>query len=142
MIKVQQLTPGQWSPLSQQAHLIVFKEHKPSEWDRIDFALLTEKDGNIRAYVTCREISHDTLYWQYGGAFPNIKGSIYSIQDMDAFLGWCRERYARVTFLVENTNYPMLKMAMRSRFQIAGVRVFKGSILLEHLLEFPSKEAA
>lgn len=142
---VEKLTPAQWAPLSENAHLVVFGRHKPASLDRIDFALLARKESktidygmrqNLLAYVTCRELDADTLYWQFGGSFPGTLGTVSSKTCMEAFLAWSREHYKRVSFLVENTNAPMLKMGLFFGFKIVGIRTFEGSVLVEHLKEF------
>lgn len=125
-----------WQQYSENAHKIAFNEHKPRDWDRIDFALLVVDADKPAGYVTCREHDSHSVYWQFGGAFPGTKESIHAYRGYQAFVEWCRPRYQRVGTLIENTNTAMLKMAMKVGFRIVGVRNFKGSILLEHLLEF------
>lgn len=135
-MRVAQITKEDWAVLSEKAHLVVFNEKKNAENDRIDFALVCENEHEIpMGYVTCRETDAHTLYWQYGGMFPDTKGSIKSLGVTKKFLEWCKERYKRVYFQVENTNAPMLKMAIACGFVIIGVRNYKGSILVEHILD-------
>jgi hypothetical protein len=129
--------PKEWKNLSEKAHLIAFSETKPSEWDRIDFALLVRRGEQAMGYVTCREHDHETLYWQYGGAFPGTKESSLTFAGYKAFVSWSQKKYKRITTLIENNNVVMLKMAMKVGFRIVGVRLFRGHVLLEHLLEFP-----
>lgn len=136
MIEIDQLTKKQWAEHSEQAHAICFKAHKPKEWDRIDFALVVRDDQKLMGYVTCREIDAETLYWQFGGAFPGTVKTSLSWKGYQAFVEYCKSRYKRVTTLIENTNCVMLKMAMKVGFRIVGIRTFKGDVLLEHLLEF------
>lgn len=136
-MNVQVIQKDDWKELSEKAHLIVFNEAKDSSIDRIDFALATESpDGVLLNYVTCRELDKESLYWQYGGSFPSAKGTVLSYRAVKALLDYCKMHYKRVSFYVENTNSAMLKMAMKCGFLITGVRNYKGSILLEHLLEF------
>lgn len=136
-MRVHKVSPEDWKPLSELAHSAVFKEHKPSDWDRIDFVLTVEEDdGKPRGYVTCRELDAKTLYWQFGGAFPDTQNSIAAFRGYQNFARWSKDRYDRVCTYIENTNSPMLKMAAKIGFVIVGVRNFKGSVLLEHLLEF------
>lgn len=136
MVTVECFTPQDWKKFGENAHKIAFSEILPPGQNRIDFALMPVKNGVPMGYVTCRELDSDTLYWQFGGAFPGTKSTSLSWQAYQALLGWCKERYKRVSYLVENTNLPMLKMAMLSGFRIHGVRFYKGSILVEHLVEF------
>lgn len=143
MIRIEKIAPEVWKKTySELAHQSVFGKQKPSEWDRIDFALLfiDETMDVAAAYITCREYDHETLYWQFGGAFPSSQGTLRSSACFQESLIWCAAKYKRVTFLVENTNFRMLKFAMKENFKIVGVRNFHGSILLEHMLEFETKE--
>lgn len=140
MIRLEVFTAEEWKQLSEVAHDVVFKKlfHKDNE--RIDFALMgVNEEGKPCGYVTCVERDADTLYWQFGGTFPGTKSTSVSYQVYRVFLDWCKQHYKRVTFLVENNNLPMLKMAMMGGFKIVGLRNFKGSILLEHLLEFENE---
>lgn len=134
---VDKFSSREWAEYSEQAHLICFSEIKPKEWDRIDFALVVRSEEKLMGYVTCREISADTVYWQFGGSFPDTKGTTKSWRCMNALVDFCREaKYKRITYLVENDNYAMLKMSMLMGFKIVGLRTFKDSVLLEHLREF------
>jgi hypothetical protein len=136
MIEIKKLNKEQWNELSEKAHSICFNEHKPSEWDRIDFALVGDNFGIPMGYITCRETDAKTLYWQFGGAFPSSKETVWCFHTYQKFVDFCRSDYERITTLIENTNTVMLKMAMKVGFRIVGIRYFKGSVLLEHLLEF------
>jgi len=136
-MKIERIEPQIWSSLSENAHKIAFNTLKPASQDRISFALLAVNDANIPlGYVTCREHDADTLYWQFGGAFPGTIGTTISFPTYCQFVEWCKPHYKRITTLIENTNTVMLKMAMKVGFRIIGVRFYKGSILLEHVLEF------
>lgn len=137
-MRVQKIDKEDWKELSKRAHLIVFNEDKDPLKDRIDFALTVEEAESslLLAYVTCRETDSDTLYWQYGGSFPGTKGTILSYRAVQALLRYCQERYKRVFFYVENKNSAMLKMALKCGFLITGIRNYKNTILVEHLLEF------
>lgn len=136
-IEVEQISKEDWRPLSEKVHLVVFSESKPADFDRIDFALIakTETKG-LMGYVTCREFDAHSLYWQYGGAFPGTKGSSLTLAGYMRFVWWTKQRYKRVSTLVDNSNIVMLKMAMKVGFRIIGVRNFGGHILLEHCMEF------
>lgn len=136
MIKVEVISKELWAGMSESAHLTVFCEKRPWEFNRIDFALMAVDEKPLQ-YVTCRELDQETLYWQYGGSFPSCKGTPKSFAAYKAIIETCRKAgYKRITFLVENNNFSMLKFAMASGFMITGVKNFQGSILLEHILEF------
>lgn len=136
MISVVKVHRDDWKDMGESAHIAVFGKLKPPEKERIDFALLVENEKELMGYLTCREHDSETLYWQFGGAFPGTQGSSLTFSGYQAFVAWCKERYKRVTTLIENENTVMLKMAMKVGFRIVGVRTYQGEILLEHLLEF------
>lgn len=138
-IFVTQLHPDEWNQLSEKAHLVTFNTHKPREWDRIDFALIVQNERDMMGYLTCREHDAETIYWQFGGAFPGTRESSLTFQGYKAFVEFCKKRYKRCTTLIENDNFVMLKMAMKVGFKIVGLRLYNGAVLLEHVLEFASE---
>jgi hypothetical protein len=138
---VKRFEPQEWELISEKVHDIIFNEIKPSSYDRIGYALLaTDDDGTMFAYMTCRENDSETVYWQYGGSFPAARDTIKSFKAYQAFARWHSERYKRVVTLIENTNFVMLKMAMKIGFKIIGIRNYKGDVLLEHLMEFKEEK--
>ena len=139
MIVVHKLSVKQWEDLAEKAHGVVFNESRPAHFDRVDFALVAVDDDQklMIGYTTMREISHDTIYWQYGGSFPEYRGTPIAAKGYALFIQWCKEHgYKRITTLIENNNKAMLKLAAFNDFIIVGVRNFKGKVLLEHGLEF------
>jgi hypothetical protein len=135
------VSKSDWAVLSEHAHRAVFSEVKPAAVDRIDFALLVrDHSGPPHGYVTCREHDAETLYWQFGGAFPGTKDTAKSFRSYTALVEWCKPRYKRLTTIIENSNTVMLKMAMKVGFKIVGIRFHQGSVLIEHLLEFDKGE--
>lgn len=135
LIEVDQLNPKQWEQVSEKAHLVVFNTTKPKDWDRIDFALIVRRGEDLMGYLTAREHDAHTLYLQYGGAFPGTRDSSLSFVAYKAMVDFCKDRYPRITTIVENNNFVYLKMAMKVGFKIVGVRVHQSSVLLEHLWE-------
>lgn len=136
MIKIVRIPKEDWPSFSEHAHMAVFKREKPAHFDRIDFALVSMMDDKIMGYVTCREHDHETLYWQFGGAFQDAKNSMRVLPCYLEMVNSCKADYKRISTLIENTNIPMLRLAMKAGFRIMGVRAYQNSILLEHLLEF------
>lgn len=130
-IEVDQIPKKEWDLLSEKAHLITFNEKKPVDWDRIDFALIIRNGDDLMAYVTCRETNFETLYWQFGGAFPGTRSTSLSYACYREAIDWCRGKYKRITTLIENTNVVMLKMALKAGFLVVGTKVFNGHVLLE-----------
>lgn len=135
-ITIRSLSIEEWKPLAEQAHLVVFSTLYPSEHQRFDGVLLaTDEFDTMLAYVSFREFSYDVVYWQYGGAFPGIKGGIHSFNVYQEFLKTHFQKYRVVTTLIENTNVAMLKFAMKVGFRITGIRCVGESVLLEHTIE-------
>lgn len=134
-MNVVRLTPEEWAQYSALAHELVFNEIKDPETERVAFALLALHEDRPAAYVTCQELDSKTLYWQYGGMFPSVKGSIHAFKAYRTLVDYCLGNYNRVCFRVENKNLAMLKFALKLGFEIVGLRVYKGQIFLEHVLE-------
>lgn len=138
MIEVKRIEPPEWKLLSRDAHVSVFREDWDADKDRIDYALLTVDGKNeLIQFATIRELDAESAYIQYGGSFPNYRGTATSHRSFQAILRWLDERYKNVSFLTENTNFAMLKFAIKERFVVIGVRNFKNHIMLEH---FKTKE--
>jgi hypothetical protein len=135
-MKASYLTPQEWDQYAEKAHLICFDEVMDADINRIDFALVIHEDDVPLSYTTCREFDKNTVYMQFGGAFPSAKNTLKSFFSYKVMLDTLSEKYMRATTLIENTNLPMIKFAMKAGFKIIGVRYYKGSILLEHLLEW------
>lgn len=134
MIRVQRISKEDWKEkFAEDAHISVFKEPWPADFERIDFALLTVDDeDNLVQYVTLREMDKESVYLQYGGSFADYRGSIKSFESYSTILDYLSESYKNVGFLVENTNFPMLKFAIKKEFVIVGTRYADGKLFLEH----------
>jgi len=140
MIEVKKLSKEEWELVSANAHLICFDEQRPSSMDRIDFALMNLVDGEPSSYATIRELDAESCYWQYGGAFPNHKGSTYSYHSYQAVAAWCFDNgYKRISTYIQNTNITMIKFALKLGFKIIGTRTFKNAVYVEFLLEVDSE---
>lgn len=140
MYCVNQISPHDWEVFSENAHLIVFEKKRPGHLDRIDYALVvTDDKDTLLGYLTAKELDAESVYWQYGGAFPTAKGNVHAARGYGAFVEWARGRYKRVSTLVENTNVRYLKLAMAHGFRVNGVKIMKSKILVEMLLEFENR---
>lgn len=137
-MRVVKISKEKWAELSEKAHLIVFNEIRKPEMERIDYALLVESDSGVpMQYATCRELDAESVYFQYGGSFPGTKGTGKSLRCFDKIIEWSEfAGYRRISFLVENTNEAMMKLALRFGFLVVGLRNFKGQVFLEHTKEF------
>lgn len=134
---INKLTPEEWASFSQTVHRVVFKEIISENFLRFDFALIVEDmEHKSCSYVLCRDYGNDTVYMQYGGSFPNTVGvENKSLETFDAIQSYIFSKFQRVTFLVDNSNFPMLKFAMKAGFKIIGIRNYGNKIFLEHFKE-------
>ena len=136
MIEVDKLTPKEWAEMSQDAHKVAFEEVRKPDMDRVSFALLGRENHIPLGYVTVRELDKESIYWQYGGAFPSSAKSPKVLTCYLKFINYCLELgYRRITTYIENTNKSMLKLAIEVGFLPIGIRTFKNQILLELILE-------
>jgi hypothetical protein len=136
-VKTVQIPKEEWTSYSERFHLIVFNELRLKTLDRIDYALVAEDaEGIPFGFCTVKEFDSESVYWQFGGGIPGVRNSIQAVKGYESFIEWTKERYKRITTLIENTNISYLKLAMHFGFRIIGCRTFKGIILVELLNEF------
>ncbi len=133
-VEVVKVSPDQWAEhCSHSAHLAVFNEIMPPEYERIDFALIavaTQTNTPV-AYMTLRELDKDTVYLKHGGAFDPVRGTTMVLESYQAMLRHLDERYVRQSTLVLNSNIAYLKMALAVGFRVVGIRYFKNTVLLD-----------
>lgn len=136
MIKIVKVDAKDWRGLeSEKAHYLTFGDFRARELERFDFTLLGFKDETLIGYFNCKEMDAETLYIQTGGALPEAKGTVNVVPGCIAGVDWMLERYKRVTGRIENTNRPMLKIALMMGFLVCGTWNFNGKIYLELLKE-------
>jgi hypothetical protein len=135
------LPAEEWEKMAEDAHVICFNEKRPSYINRIDYALLVVDKMTERplSYITVKEFDDETVYWQHGGGFPGTIG-IPAYRAYNACLQYSENKYKRIFTLIQNTNVPMLKMAMKVGFRVIGVKTISKDIMLEHLIEFNKGE--
>lgn len=134
---VTRIEPSKWSEISEDAHRVVFNETRPAHFDRISYALVVGTEEEPMAYITVRETDKESAYIQYGGAFPNVNGSVRSFRIFSTMMAWLKNfGYKRVNMLVEGSNKVMLKFALSMDFDVIGMRVFNGTPLLELMRTF------
>lgn len=118
---------------AEEAHLAVFKEVWPRDFERIDYALVTVDEADkLVQYVTIREMDKESCYLQYGGSFEDFRNSIKSWRSYEVILDYLGKEYKNVGFLIENSNFPMLKFAIKKEFVVCGLRHVNGKLFLEH----------
>jgi RimJ/RimL family protein N-acetyltransferase len=141
-VKIFQISPEEWAQVAEMTYQEVFEMERPKSLDRIDYALVAqdEESGRFLAFITCRELDSESVYWQYGGGFPGTRATVHALPTYLEAVKWTKARYKRITTLVESENVRYLKMAMAAGFRIIGTRTFKGTILVELLLDFEKGE--
>lgn len=135
-MKTLMFSADEWKNMAENAHRYCFAEIRPSDMDRISYALMGV-DGEVpTGYVTVRELDSESVYWQYGGAFKSIEKSINVLKTYQGFINRTKEMgVKRISTYIQNTNLPMLKMAMHCGFRIIGTRTFKNEIFCELINE-------
>lgn len=141
--RIEILTPEDWKKLSDLAHCAVFKRHMPKDHERIDYVLFvsTEEKSPV-GYATCKELDSESVYWQWGGAMPDIQGSYLIHKIYLGMIGRMKEKgYKRITTYIQNTNVRYLKLAMVNGFRIIGCRTFNNEIFVELLCDLGGEDA-
>lgn len=129
MISVRVISKEEWSSLSQDTHTIMFNENRPSSKDRIDFALISFNGLNPFGYISCKELDSESIYWQFGGVFKEMRG-VHTLHAVLKCLEIMKPLYKRVCVNVKNDNIPMLRILLKTGFLIDGVRNFGSNVLL------------
>jgi len=133
---VRKFSPTEWAVMAENAHRYCFSEIRPADMDRISFAIASFEDEVPFGYVTVRELDSESVYWQYGGAFKSCEKSVKVLKHYQGYINFCKEAgYKRISTYIQNTNLPMLKMAMHCGFRIIGVRLFQNEVFCELLNE-------
>jgi len=135
-LTIDKLSPKEWATLSENAHLVVFDEERPNVMERLDFALLVLKDQKIISYATIKELDNTSVYWQYGGAIPAIRGTTLSFKAYMAVHKWCFDNgFTSISTHTKNTNTKMLKFAIKMGFIIIGTKTYRNEVYLDLLKE-------
>jgi hypothetical protein len=135
MMRVEKLTPEQWKKLSGYAHEAVFGKTKDPLTERISYAWLVVENDRPAGYITVLELDADTAYWQFGGMFPWAWKSRMVAKSYDLCIKAQEKLSKRFATRIENTNTPMLKLALSRGFIPVGIRTYAGSVLLELVRE-------
>jgi len=129
-VNIHRLTLDEWNKMSENAHFICFREKRDPSMNTFDFALFVEDNDKPMSYATCIEMDKESVYMQHGGAFPSIAGTALSYRSYHVILKRLAETYKRASTRIQNTNTPMLKMAIRAGFLINGVDVLENEIFV------------
>lgn len=134
------LSKEEWKPMSELAHKISFGKDRPSEMDRIDYAMLIKNESDPCCYATLIEIDRDSVYMQHGGAFPNVEKSVYTVKGYFMFINWLKEQYKCISTKILNKNVAMIKLALSAGLEIIGVEFNDGDIFLNLMWKYKSTQ--
>ena len=124
--------PSEFALISEQLFGLTFGAKRNKELERIDFSVLLSVRGKLSGFVTCYEHQANELYLQYGGALPEFRENPAVLRGYRVLLGFLLEHYSSLLTRIENTNTPMLKLALRCGWLIIGLRLAgNGKVLLE-----------
>lgn len=122
----------EWLEYSSQFHDVVFNNPEFKEIENIDFSLVAFDGDEALGFATIRVLDKFHAYMQYGGA---VKKGYKILSAYLKMIELLKGSFLNITTLIENTNHPMIKLAMKAGFNINGIRIKSGNIYLEHLIE-------
>ena len=139
-VTAEKILPQHWLELEELSHQVCFGQFRPSSLNRHHFVIGGFVNKELSGYYTCLEMDSETVYIQHGGAFPNFEKTRFVLQGYQKMLEALSGDYKRAWTRIENTNRPMLKMAMQAGFLITGVYNYKNKVLVELEMEFNQGE--
>lgn len=126
----------EFKKLSKEIHYASFNEHRPSDLETFDYAMVCYNDRNkITAYSTIIEHDAESAYMQHGGTFPDI-AKFEVVKSYLLMVKFLKEKYKYISTRIYNDNIAMLKLAFTGGFLIHGIEYMKetadnaGGILL------------
>jgi len=144
-IGVEKIPADEFAKIARNAHLSCFREDRPDEFNRFDYALVCHREHEIlTAYSTILEHDAESAYMQHGGTFS--ENGMLTVKSYLLMLEWLKSQYPVITTRIFNDNIPMLKLALAGGFKIHGIEYykesanFKGGILLCLSMESASEQ--
>lgn len=125
------------------AYVSVFEEPYNPEQHTCDFGLLvSDNTDNLISYATIKNLNKTYACMEYGGSFPDKRGSTHVIQTFLVMIDWLQENgYKKLFFVTRNDNYSMLKFGLTAGFKITGLTINdKKELLIEHTLELEERK--
>ena len=121
----------EWLEYSSQFHDVVFNNPEFKEIENIDFSLVAFDGDEVLGFATIRVLDKFHAYMQYGGA---VKKGYKTLSAYLKMIELLKGSFLNITTLIENTNHPMIILAMKAGFNINGIRIKSGNIYLEHFI--------
>ena len=135
-LTIEPVEKDEFNKIAEDAHWGCFKDFRPKEMNRFNYALLTKsEDKGLTSYCTILEHDAESAYMQHGGSFhPDNK--LLTTKSYLSMIEYLKKKYPVITTRIFNWNVPMLKLALQAGFLIHGVEYykespnFKGGVLL------------
>ena len=126
-IGVKILDQDNWKQIAEGLHSIVFDKKRDHKIDRADGCfLIYDKNTNCSVgYVSYFETDAKSIYWQWGGLFPEFRGTNIAYKAINICLEVADKIYDTINMMVHRDNIKMLKIAFSVGFRINGVRCFR-----------------
>jgi L-amino acid N-acyltransferase YncA len=126
------ITKDEWKNICEKTHAAVFGTIRKIEVDKTDRCILVFSDiGEPAGYATVQEWSSDLAYLQWGGSFLDFRNTASVYRGYSLVIDAVLSEYRTVFTLIENTNTPMLKMALKAGFLVVGTRFNSNRLMVE-----------
>lgn len=137
-MRVVRISPEDWAKHHHVAHTVVFDEEPEADNSCTDFTLVVEdKEETPIIYTTVSDMAKGHACMEFGGSFPDHRGTPTVGKAFLMLLGWFKENgYTSVSFVTRNDNMAMLKLGWFGGFKIVGCSLSQRGLLLENRLEF------
>lgn len=127
------------------AYKKVFEDDDTSSMDRSlfdhAFVVVDDKTEMPIIYNTIKQSSTDSVFIEFGGSFPEYRGSMKVKPAFKILLDMYKNGGAKVVHLnTKNTNVAMQKLALSTGFTQFGVHLSAGNLFLEYALIFGEGE--
>lgn len=127
---LQKVWPGQIEGLAPMIHRAVFNEIRESSENRYNYALVVANSDKMVAYATVIEMDDETAYMQHGGAFPEFQGTAVVKRAYGMLISYLKAHYKRISTRIQNTNVPMIKLALSEGLLINGCFCYERDVFL------------
>lgn len=120
------------------AHAAVFEPGVSRNEGGFHFALMVvdEETDTPIIYVTCLKTTAGGVFIEYGGSFPDFRGSMKVLRAFRAVNEWFKINLFKYAMLAtRNTNAAMNKLALADDYFVTGVHTDDGRLYLDYTKE-------
>jgi len=125
------------------AHFSVFKESVGDTLNKSFFdAAAVVFDNTLPViYTTVKQLSEDSVYLEFGGSFPEYRGSFKVLKAFKLLIETFKNSGAlMVGFATKNDNVAMQKLGLGAGFLPCGFHTTKSGVFIEYTLNFKEGE--